>query len=379
MIYNMDELYEIVGQELKRGEERPGLMARAIAETEGNPDKAKSIYIRYRIEQLKEHTNSASLRRKGTEEEALLAEYKEFPFFLSVMRRVLSGQDGLGSEERLKRLRNNVPAILYKAAHHLHYKRRNVQEAARYYRTLIERFPLTQEAVMCMQELERIVVGPRQNGTIDAQPINTNVKKDRGSIRYRENVSDSAEGIIELRNPICLPPDSRSGTQQDQDLFSVTERLSNDELRLFIGKRSAKYLHRFRRFKKGKRISFSITWHWPAFLVGFWWMFYRKLYLWGFLEFILTLVPGLWLISRPIFAMAANYLIYKRAAGTIVSLKARQSYRDARVLKTKIQCSGGTDSWIPYLAIPLAIIHLVMVAGISFFALFTPKILKFFW
>jgi len=277
MIYNMDELYEIVGQELKRGEERPGLMARAIAETEGDPHKAKSTYIRYRIEQLKANAKSAPLTKQGTEEEALLAE------------------------------------------------------------------------------------------------------KYREGKRYEENVSDSAEGILELRHPIDVRTDSRSGTKKDPELFSVTEGISNDELKLFIGKRSTKYLHRFRSFKKRKRISFSITWHWPTFLVGFWWMFYRKLYLWGFLEFALTLVPGLCLISRPAFALAANYLMYKRAARTIVSLKAKNPSKDARLLKEAIHRSGGTDPWIPYLAIPLAIIHLVMVAGISFFALFTPRILKYFW
>jgi hypothetical protein len=45
MIDEKADLYEIVGQELKRGEERPGLIARAIGEAEGNPEKAKSLYI----------------------------------------------------------------------------------------------------------------------------------------------------------------------------------------------------------------------------------------------------------------------------------------------------------------------------------------------
>lgn len=376
MIYNMDELYEIVGQELKRGEESPGLMARAIAETEGDPHKAKSIYIRYRIEQLKANAKSAALRNQGTEGEAFLAEYKEFPFFLSVMRKIVSQQDGLRSDEWLKRLRDNVPTLFYKTAHHLHYSKRDVKEAARYYGMLIERFPLTQEAAWCKQELERIDNGHGQN---DVRPARTTIDKDRGGKWYEESGSALSEGILELRDPIEVRADSRSGTKKDPELFSVTEGISNDELRLFLGRRSAKYLRRFRSFKKGKRVKFSITWHWPAFLVGFWWMFYRRLYLWGFLEFALTLIPGLWLLSRPVFAMTANYLMYKRAARTIVSLKSRNSSKDVRWLKEAIQRSGGTDSWIPYLAIPLAIIHFVMVAGISILALFTPKILKYFW
>jgi hypothetical protein len=64
-IDEMDDLYEIVGHELKNSEERPGLMARAIAEADGNPEKAKSIYIRYRVEELSEN------RRREAEKKAL--------------------------------------------------------------------------------------------------------------------------------------------------------------------------------------------------------------------------------------------------------------------------------------------------------------------
>lgn len=54
-IDEMDDLYEIVGQELKNVEERPGLMARATAEADGNPEKAKSLYIQYRVAELAEN------------------------------------------------------------------------------------------------------------------------------------------------------------------------------------------------------------------------------------------------------------------------------------------------------------------------------------
>jgi hypothetical protein len=52
MIDEMDDLYETVGLELKRGEERPGFMARATAEADGNPEKVRSLYIRYRVAEL---------------------------------------------------------------------------------------------------------------------------------------------------------------------------------------------------------------------------------------------------------------------------------------------------------------------------------------
>jgi hypothetical protein len=64
-IDEMDDLYEIVGHELKNGEERPGLMARAIAEADGNPEKAKSIYIRYRVAELVEVRQKESEKEKA--------------------------------------------------------------------------------------------------------------------------------------------------------------------------------------------------------------------------------------------------------------------------------------------------------------------------
>jgi hypothetical protein len=75
-IDEMDDLYEIVGEEIKRGEERAGLMARATAEADGNPEKAKSIYIRYRVAELAENRQreaerrEADLRREAEKKEA---------------------------------------------------------------------------------------------------------------------------------------------------------------------------------------------------------------------------------------------------------------------------------------------------------------------
>jgi hypothetical protein len=65
MIDEKDDLYEIVGQELKQGEERPGLMARATAEADGNPEKAKSLYIKYRIAELSQAPQFAVEKKKG--------------------------------------------------------------------------------------------------------------------------------------------------------------------------------------------------------------------------------------------------------------------------------------------------------------------------
>ena len=54
----------------------------------------------------------------------------------------------------------------------------------------------------------------------------------------------------------------------------------------FIGKHAEKYLTTFQKFHVNGGDHFSVTWHWPAFFFPFFWMVYRKLYLWAILSFI---------------------------------------------------------------------------------------------
>ena len=52
------------------------------------------------------------------------------------------------------------------------------------------------------------------------------------------------------------------------------------------------------------------------------------------------------LITRPIFAMTANYLLYNKATKSIVSLKGSQETSDdTPSLKEAIESSGGVDSY----------------------------------
>ena len=48
------QLYELVAEELEHGEQSKGLWAKALAEGEGNIEKAKGLYIRLRVEMIKD-------------------------------------------------------------------------------------------------------------------------------------------------------------------------------------------------------------------------------------------------------------------------------------------------------------------------------------
>lgn len=49
-----EQLYEQVIQELSRGEKRAGLWAKALANCDGSEQRAESLYIRYRVQSIKD-------------------------------------------------------------------------------------------------------------------------------------------------------------------------------------------------------------------------------------------------------------------------------------------------------------------------------------
>lgn len=58
---NDDVLYEYVMEEMESKEPLKGLWAKAIAHSEGNNDKAKSLYIQYRVQAVKDECKSAGV------------------------------------------------------------------------------------------------------------------------------------------------------------------------------------------------------------------------------------------------------------------------------------------------------------------------------
>ncbi len=70
-----DDLYKIVGEELTRKEIHPGPKAHAIAEAVGNKELAKSLYIKYRCQelaqQLKQNGRRTSVSSPGNEPSAV--------------------------------------------------------------------------------------------------------------------------------------------------------------------------------------------------------------------------------------------------------------------------------------------------------------------
>lgn len=83
-----------------------------------------------------------------------------------------------------------------------------------------------------------------------------------------------------------LPTPNYGSVQLGKDGYSSQPSYSNkDYYEAFIGEKNQHYyLQKFQQFDRDGKT--SITWHWPAFFVAFYWMLYRKMWLNAFLYFI---------------------------------------------------------------------------------------------
>ena len=73
MMENDDLLYEYVIDELEEDSLIKGLWAKAIAHSEGNNDKAKSLYIQYRVQSIKDEFNSFGINYTELEKDKLFS------------------------------------------------------------------------------------------------------------------------------------------------------------------------------------------------------------------------------------------------------------------------------------------------------------------
>jgi Tfp pilus assembly protein PilE len=142
--------------------------------------------------------------------------------------------------------------------------------------------------------------------------------------------------------------------------------------RTFIGRNADKYLEKFTAFTKWGRDDFALTWHWPAFFVPFWWMIYRKLYLWALLTFVISFIPFVGIIAMFIFGMTGNYLYYKYARKKVAEIRLMPSDMQRAV---EFARAGGVNN-IALVLVPLvgiAIIGILAAIAIPQFAAYRTK------
>lgn len=95
----------------------------------------------------------------------------------------------------------------------------------------------------------------------------------------------------------------------------------------FIGPNAKYYLRQFAKFGGVENPTFALTWHWPAFLLFFFWAVHRRLWraalvhLTGSLLLVMSFKPGLiylgWVVFWP---LVANYIYCRRVRDCVFGL-----------------------------------------------------------
>jgi len=140
-------------------------------------------------------------------------------------------------------------------------------------------------------------------------------------------------------------------------------QVSEDDLRIFIGKNADYYLQKFKRFNIGGADVFAPTWNWSAFWGGFGWMLYRKMYMWAIIAFALTLIPHIGLIAWIATGAVSNYLYYNHAESKILEIK---RLHFASATSSDLHQAGGTNRWVPITAIVITILLCVSLILMTF-------------
>ena len=115
-------------------------------------------------------------------------------------------------------------------------------------------------------------------------------------------VIDVEPEVVEAE--IIMPP--KRYDSPAADAREVRERL--------IGSKTEYYLPRF---EKMETLNSFTDWNWAAFFFGFWWMLYRKMYVFGAVALVVTellsmlTIPGLGLLVSLAVGVVGNFLYMK--------------------------------------------------------------------
>ena len=135
-----------------------------------------------------------------------------------------------------------------------------------------------------------------------------------------------------------------------------------DDLRTFIGKNADKYLGKFASFGAEGNGGFAVTWHWPAFLVPFWWLIYRKQYMWALIAFLVSFIPWVNLLSMVGFGIAGNYIYYSYVRKKLNEINANPSEMGRAVEMAR---AGGVNNIALVLVPFIGIAMLGIIAAIA--------------
>lgn len=167
--------------------------------------------------------------------------------------------------------------------------------------------------------------------------------------------------------------DQLSNIQSDMQSTPGSAIITEQEYFNFIWKNADKYLTKFKKFNSGGTDGFSATWHWPAFFVPFFWMLYRKLYLWALLVFVIAIIPVVnftFPFLMILFGITSNYIYYKHTRKKLLEIKLVPSSEIQKAVNIAHQ--GGVNS-----AIVIVVAIWFIFSGAILAAIAIPQFLEF--
>lgn len=152
-------------------------------------------------------------------------------------------------------------------------------------------------------------------------------------------------------------------------MVKIVTTITDEDYIAFIGKNYFKYIPRFKKFSISGLDIFRPTWHWPAFFFGPFWMFYRKLYLWGLFALILLIIPYINFIAWIAWGFTGYYIYYKHANKKITDIKRVLS--SSSNLPQAVSDIGGVHIWlliVGYVLIAISLLSILIAILIPQFA-----------
>ena len=142
------------------------------------------------------------------------------------------------------------------------------------------------------------------------------------------------------------------------DHISNNESYTQDELSLFLEKNQSYYLEKFNLIEK---TGDKKAWNWCSFLIGGYWMLYRKMYVQAIIYIIANLILGCipfigWILTVILWVCAgifANSLYLDHIKKTFTEI----GCADSNMRSTLINKKGGTNLVLPIL---LAVIPVII-------------------
>ncbi|MCL1940076.1 MAG: DUF2628 domain-containing protein [Desulfovibrionaceae bacterium] len=144
------------------------------------------------------------------------------------------------------------------------------------------------------------------------------------------------------------------------------DSIPDDLFATFIGPNAPYYMRHFAVFRLLGG-NFTTSWNWPAFLLPYAWLFYRKMYLYGLIALAVSYIFNFigWLVAGIFVGLCGNYMYYAHTTKKLLGLKTTTPEADIRLVARIV---GGTNLPVALVVGIVTLASLLLAAGaLSFF------------